>query len=226
MPALRSTLAAPARAGDTDNPETARRILVVIGHPIRDSLTHALAHAYTDAARTNASEVRVHDLAGERIPPTDSRDQLRVRDADTSHLAPVVRGFIDDLGWAEHVVVFFPQWWGTYPAVLKEYLDRVMLSGVAFRHKKWQLPHRMLSGRTARILMTADGPAWWNRMRFRNAAETSLARATFEYCGVRVTGIARFMQVRFSTPERRDGWLRRTAALGARDARVRVRARR
>jgi putative NADPH-quinone reductase len=205
----------------------ARRILVVVGHPIRDTLNHALAHAYTDAAHTNGAEVRVHDLAGERIPSTENTDQLRVRHGDTAHLAPIVRRYIDDLRWAQHVVVLFPQWWGTYPAVLKEYLDRVVLSGVTFRNRRGLLPLRMLTGRTARILMTADGPGWWNRMRYRNAAETSLARATFEYCGVRMAGVTRFMKVRFSTPERRAGWLVRAAALGARDARGRtaVRAR-
>ena len=108
---------------------------------------------------------------------------------------------------------------------LIEYLDRVVLSGVTFRNRRGLLPLRMLTGRTARLLMTADGPAWWNRMRYRNAAETSLARATFEYCGVRMTGITRFMKVRFSTPGRRAGWIARAAALGARDARVGVRGR-
>lgn len=196
----------------------ARRILVVIGHPIGGSLNHALAEAYSDAARAAGAEVRVHDLARGRVPATETREQLRVRDDDTAHLAPIVRGYVDDLRWAQHVVVLFPQWWGSYPAALKEYLDRVVLSGIAFRYRTGQLPHRLLTGRTARILMTADGPAWWNRIAYRNAAETSLARATFAYCGVRVVGIARFMKVRFSTSKRRARWLTRAAALGVRDA--------
>ncbi len=210
---LTSTAPSPATAA-TDG---ARRILVVIGHPIAGSLNHALAAAYVaEAERTG--EVRVHDLAAVRIPHTAPREQLRARDGDTTTLEPVVRGLIDDLVWAEHVVVFFPQWWGTYPAALKGYLDRVVLSGVAFRYRAGQIPRRLLTGRTARIVMTADGPAWWNRMRYRNAAETSLARATLEYCGIRVRGITRLMRVRFSTPEQRAGWLRDVARLGARDA--------
>lgn len=198
----------------------ARRILVVIGHPLADSLNHALADAYITAARAGGGDVRVHDLAGVRFARTDAIEQLRAWNGDTSPLDPVVRGLIDDLVWSEHVVILFPQWWGTYPAALKDYLDRVFLSGVAFRYKKGQIPIRMLTGRTARILMTADGPGWWNRMTYRNAAETSLARATLGYCGVKVRGITRFMKVRFSTPEQRAGWLRTTAALGAKDAAV------
>ncbi|QNO38370.1 NAD(P)H-dependent oxidoreductase [Protaetiibacter sp. SSC-01] len=211
------TLTSPTDTGTATTNHDPRRILVVIGHPIAGSLNHALAAAYVEHARP-AAEVRVHDLAAIRIPHTDAREQLRAWDGDTTPLEPVVRELIDDLVWAEHVVILFPQWWGTYPAALKAYLDRVVLSGVAFRYRTGQIPRRLLAGRTARILMTADGPAWWNRMRYRNAAETSLARATLEYCGIRVRGITRFMKVRFSTPEQRAGWIREAGRLGARDA--------
>ncbi len=207
-----------------DGPDSSRRrILVVIGHPIAGSLNHALASAYTDAVRVAGADVRTHDLAAIRLPHPDSRDQLRAWHGDTSTLDPTVQTLIDDLLWSEHLVVFFPQWWGTYPAILKAYLDLVFLSGVAFRYKKGQIPHRMLTGRTARIVMTADGPGWWNSSRYRNAAETSLTRATFEYCGMRVRGITRFMKVRFSTPAQRAGWLRRAGALGTADAGARRR---
>ena len=130
----------------------------MIGHPIPDSLNHALADAYIAAARDAGAEVRVHDLAVTRISDTTERDQLRAWNGDTTPLDETVRGFIADLDWAQHLVVLFPQWWGTYPAALKNHLDRVFLSGTAFRYKKGQIPHRMLTGRTARILMNPTKP--------------------------------------------------------------------
>lgn len=210
--------AAPDVAPDAAAPGI-RRILVVIGHPIADSLNHAFAASYVDAARDAGAEVRIHDLARIRLPHPETRDELRARDGDTSALDPEIQRLTADLRWAEHVTVFFPQWWGTYPGALSSYLDRVFLSGVAFRYRTGQIPTRLLTGRTARILMTADGPGWWNRMSYRNAAETSLARATFAYCGMRTRGITRFMRVRFSSPARRESWLRDAARVGRRDAR-------
>ncbi len=59
----------------------------------------------------------------------------------------------------------------------------------------------------------------------RSAAKTSLARTTLGYTGIRVRGITRFMQVRFSTPARRGRWLDTAAALGTRDARTLTRPR-
>jgi len=39
-----------------------------------------------------------------------------------------------DIHWAEHVVFVYPTWWGTYPALLKGFLDRVLTPGFAFIH--------------------------------------------------------------------------------------------
>lgn len=222
MPTTQLDATRPASAPGA---EAAQRILVIIGHPLAGSLNHALATAYIDSARLRGADVRVHDLAEIRISDTDSIDQLRAWNGDTTPLDETARGLIADLQWSSHLIVFFPQWWGTYPAALKNYLDRVFLSGIAFRYRKGQIPRRMLTGRTARIVMTADGPAWWNRLTYRNAAETSLARATLGYCGIRVSGTTRFMKVRFSTAEQRGAWLRAMARLGSRDGATRATSR-
>ncbi|MFF2272835.1 NAD(P)H-dependent oxidoreductase [Agromyces sp. NPDC058136] len=205
------------------------RVLVIIGHPNAGSFTHALAAAYAAGAvggagvaggpSAAADELRVIDLAERAFDPLPpDRAALRAPGGDTGHLEPRIRGFIADVDWAEHLVFFFPQWWGTYPAVLKAFLDRVMLSGTAFAYGRGHVSTRLLGGRTARLVMTMDSPAAWNRFVYRNAAETSLKQATLAYCGVRTIGITRFTPVRFSTPERRAGWLETAGRLGERDS--------
>lgn len=195
------------------------RILVIIGTPIAGSLNHALANAYVEAARDGGADVRVVDLANDPIPahPT-SRDQLRVP-RDGGALDPDVAAYVDDVRWADHLVFFHPQWWGTYPAALKAFVDRAFLSGFAFRYRERSaLSERLLAGRTARIVMTMDSPRLWNRFVYRNAAETSLKHAILAYCGVKTLGIARFTPVRFADEPAREGWIAETAKLGRRDA--------
>ncbi len=200
-----------------------QRILVVIGTPLPTTLNHALAYAYIDAARQGGAEVRVIDLANDPIPGHPrSREELRApRDENDRALAPEVDRYLADVRWAEHLIFFYPQWWGTYPAALKAFIDRVILSGAAFRYReKNALPKKLLVGRTARIVMTMDSPTWWNRLAYRNAAETSLKRAILGYCGVKTTGITRFSPVRFSDETTRSRWIARSAALGTKDAAV------
>ena len=203
------------------------RILVIIGTPTADSLNHALAGSYAAAASSAGAEVRIIDLARDPVPGTPiTRSELRMPrpdHPDDAPLPPEVAAYLDDVTWADHLVFFYPQWWGTYPAALKSFIDRVFLSGFAFRYRATgRLWDRLLTGRTARVVMTMDSPRLWNRLVYRNASETSLTRATLWYCGVRTVGVTRFGEVRHTELSTREGWLRHMARLGARDATARV----
>jgi NAD(P)H dehydrogenase (quinone) len=198
---------------------SASRILVVVGTPLAGSLVHALADAYVTAARDRGAEVRVVDFAVDPIPdhPRDRNELRAPRSERDLPLDPQVAAYLADLEWAEHVVILFPQWWGTYPAALKAYLDRVLLSGRVYRYRG-RLWDRLLTGRTARLVMTLDSPRLWNALVYRNAAETSLNRSVLWYTGIRSVGTTRFDEVRHSDPATRERWLRSMARLAARDA--------
>ncbi|MBF4561577.1 NAD(P)H-dependent oxidoreductase [Microbacterium sp. VKM Ac-2870] len=200
-----------------------RRLLVIVGTPVPDTLTHALAEGYASSARAAGAEVRMIDLAHDPIPDHPrTRNQLRAPRAgrtDDLPLDPDVARYVGDLFWADHIAIFHPQWWGTVPAALKAFIDRVFLSNATFRYRERSaLSDRLLTGRTARIIMTMDSPRLWNRLVYRGAAEASLSRATLGYCGVRTVGITRFTPVRFSDDTARRGWIERMARHGRADA--------
>lgn len=193
-------------------------VLVVVGHPLTGSLTHALAHAYADAARAAGAHVRVLDLATTPFPHDPARRaDLAAHDGTTDHLDPDVAALVAQVLEADHLVVLHPQWWGTYPAVLTAFLDRVLLPGIAFRYGAGALPRRLLHGRTARTVMTMDAPRAWNALVYRDAAGASLGRATLAFCGYRLVGRTTFPTVRTSTPARRERWLADVARLARRD---------
>lgn len=196
-------------------------ILVIIGTPLPGSYNHALADAYIAAAEAGGAAVRVIDLARDPLPavPT-SRAQLRMpRDQADDPLDPAVASYLEDVAWADHLVFLYPQWWGTYPGALKVFIDRVFLSGFAFRyHDSGRGWDPLLTGRTARLVMTMDSPRFWNRFVYRNAAETSLKNAVLRYCGVRTRGVTRLAGVRHTDEARRRAWLEQVARLASSDA--------
>lgn len=199
----------------------APRILVIVGTPFAGSLNHALARSYADAARAGGAEVRVVDLAADPVPghPSD-RDEVRLprTDADVP-LAPEVAAYVADVDWADHLVFFFPQWWGSLPGALKTWIDRVFVRGFAYRYRPTgRLWDKLLTGRSARIVMTMDSPTFWNAWVYRNAPIRSLRNATLEYCGVKVRGVTRLSEVRRSSEADRERWVRGMASLGATDA--------
>ena len=198
-----------------------KRIVIVIGHPFAGSFSHALAEKYRETATAAGSEVKVIDLASvtfEAIPR--NLNEVRVRGIDQlDELEPAVAAMVRDLNWADHIVFFYPVWWGTFPVVLKAFIDRTVLSGVAFRYgktgTKWE---KLWRGKTARIVLTMDAPPFWHKLTYRAPGENALRWATLWYVGVKTIGITRFAPIRFSTPEIREKWLTVASALGSKDA--------
>lgn len=200
------------------------KILVVIGHPIQRSFNHALADAYVTSARANGAEVDVIDLATDATPDHPrQRGDVRLPRADGPGEVDVhVRDYAERLRDADHIALFYPMWWGTYPAVLKQFFDRVLLSGDAYASRgdssSWV---RGLRGRTARIVHTADSPRLFTRLAYRDSSISSVKTATLWYTGIRTIGVRYLAPVRNSSPERRQRWLDRIARDGAADARRR-----
>lgn len=200
-----------------------KRITVVIGHPFADSLSHSLAGRYIEAAQAGGAEIRVIDLAGVEFTLSPKQlDDVRVRGLDSlGDLEPSIALMIGDMVWADHFAFFYPVWWGTYPAILKAFIDRVVLSGVAFQYgktgTKW---NKIWRGKTARLVMTMDAPSWWYKLTYRAPSENSLKWATLWYVGVKTIGITRFTPVRFSTAETRENWLKMAEKLGLGDSRT------
>lgn len=198
-----------------------QRIAVVIGHPRPASLNHALAERYAQAARDHGADVRIIDLATSNFPlSTADAALLQVGGPDDlERLGPDLADMARTVLWAEHLLIVHPVWWGTYPAVLKGFIDRVFLSGIAFKYRArgagWD---RLLAGRTARIIYTMDAPRWFNRLKYRRPGEMSLRNPLLWYCGIRTLGSTSFGPVRGSSSETRERWLVSASEHGRKDA--------
>ena len=179
------------------------RVLLILGHPRPDSLSGALAAAYAEGARRAGAvveELRVAELRFEPDVTTPSISQQAVEDD--------VRRAQELIAWADHLAFVYPTWWGTMPARLKGFLDRVLTPGFAFAEREdgrgWD---PLLKGKSAELLTTMDTPRWVYRWIFKAPGHNAMSRATLGFCGVEVSRIASFGPVRDSSPERRRGWI-------------------
>ena len=181
----------------------APHVLVVLGHPRKDSLCAALAAAYTRGAR-EAGAIVEELFAGEMA-----------FEPNVIHATPHLQALEPDIkraqqliSWAQHVVFVYPTWWGTMPALLKGFLDRVFMSGFAFREIEGGTGYApLLSGRTAQLITTMDTPPFVYRLFYRAPGNNALGKATLGFCGFTITRIMTFGSVRHSTPQSRGLWL-------------------
>lgn len=188
------------------------KVLVVLGHPRTDSLCGALAEAYSDGARAAGAEVRSLELATLEFDPyvhTPSPNQQSLeRDLEAAR---------DLVEWADHLAFVYPTWWGTMPALLKGFLDRIMMPGFAFRSCEGGTGYEgLLQGRSAQLITTMDTPPLIHRLLYRQPGTNAMARATLGFCGIRPVRSLMLGSVRDTDEAQREVWLQRARKEGLR----------
>lgn len=195
-------------------PPTASRALVLRAHPFTDSFSTALAEHWADGARASGAEVEAVDLHG-----LDFEPRLRAAHRHDQPLEPDLVRVRDAIADSAHLVIATPVWWGSTPAVLKGFIDRVFLPGWAYRVERGR-PVGGLAGRSGRLLLTMDAPGWWDRLVYRQSARRHLREATLRFCGVKPVAISTFTHIEGRSPAQREAMLRRAHAAGAADGRL------
>jgi putative NADPH-quinone reductase/1,4-dihydroxy-2-naphthoate octaprenyltransferase len=187
------------------------RCLLILAHPRRESLCGALFDACADGARQAGVECRELVLSEMPFDP-----DVHAPSPEQQPLEPDLQRAQQDIQWAEHLVFVYPTWWGTFPALLKGFLDRVLTPGFAFRHVTHDRWDKLLSGRTADLITTMDTPPLVYRFIYRAPGQQALVRATLGYCGIRSARTETFGPVIASDAGQRQQWLDRARSIGAR----------
>lgn len=107
------------------------RALVLYCHPCPESFTAAVRDTVLARLAAAGAEVRLTDLYARGFDPALSAAEHRGYLDSPGNRAPVARD-CDDLAWADTLIFVYPTWWYGLPAVLKGWLDRVLLPDVAF----------------------------------------------------------------------------------------------
>ncbi len=193
---------------------SSKKIVVLNGHPGDKSLSKSLSVAYGEAAEAQGHVVRWHDLSQMSFDMDHGDGGYKVSKPLEAPLAQ----FLEDLEWAEHVVMATPMWWGMVPAKLKGLFDRVLLPGRAFDTRTKQvsgLPTPLMTGKTARVFLTSDTPSVFLRLMYGNAIKKIISRQLFGFIGVKPTRFTAFAAATAAKDAKVDSWLKKAAALGA-----------
>lgn len=191
-----------------------KTILLVLGHPGGASFGRTLAEGYLRGAQKSGARVELLDL-GALTFNLDLSGGLH----DPAPLEPDLVAAQEAIARADHLVFVYPNWWGTYPARLKGFIDRTFLPGFAFQYQQSSpFPLKLLKGKTARLVVTMDGPGWWYRWAMGAGGDRALIKSTLGFCGVKTLGTyhADALRPRFGAPTERHR--RAVEAWGRRDA--------
>lgn len=102
--------------------------VLILGHPQAGSFNHAIASRYAEVARSNRQKVEVRDLYAMKFDPLLRDIERPQRRPGVS--SPDVRDEIALIERSDVITFVYPLWFGTPPAIIKGYIDRVF--GAAF----------------------------------------------------------------------------------------------
>lgn len=187
-------------------------ILIINGHPNKESFNHALAAAYRSGALKTGASVSQINISELNFNPNLAYGYTKRMD-----LEPDLLDSLEKIKAADHLVWIHPIWWGGMPAIMKGFIDRVFLPGLTFRHREnsvwWD---KLLTGKTARIITTMDQPAWYYRFFYGNPSIRQLKKCTLEFCGIRPVKVSTIGIIKTASPEQRQKWLNKIQLLGER----------
>ena len=108
-------------------------VAVVVAHPSADSYSHNLASRAVTGLLAAGHDVELLDLYGDGFRVAMSAEERDAYHGDTPICDPLVARYADVVQRAGALVFVYPTWWSSLPAILKGWLERVMVPGVSFR---------------------------------------------------------------------------------------------
>jgi NAD(P)H dehydrogenase (quinone) len=194
------------------------RALVVYCHPNPDSFNAAILALVVERLTQLGAEIRVNDLYARGFQPVLS-DPEWCRYLDTPTNTQPVAKDVQDLQWCDTLIFVYPTWWYGLPAMLKGWLDRVLLPDVAFLMP--DAGHRTIRPGLRHItrlgVFTTCGASWWLTQLIGAPGRRTLMRGVGLLCakGKRSAFVAHYLMDRSTEASRARHLARVSVAIDA-----------
>ncbi len=122
------------------------RVLTVVSHPRKDSLTFKVADRFVQGLADAGHDYEILDLHGIGFDPVLKGADEPDWSASVQTFSPEVETEIRRLKEHDALALIFPVWWWHLPAMLKGYIDRVWNNGFAYGANNLHHQHALWIG--------------------------------------------------------------------------------
>lgn len=189
-----------------------KKIFILLGHPDSETLSGYLADSYEKGATEAGHKVRRTNIGKLKFDPILHKGYKEIQT-----LEPDLIKVQENFKWADHIVILYPNWWCTMPALLKGMFDRMFLPGFAFRFsrkKSWKWD-KLLEGRSARIVILVGVQPFVERFLFGDFTN-ELARGILGFAGIKPVDITIFGPSERSSEKKKKSWHKKVENFGKR----------
>ncbi|MDH6265311.1 NAD(P)H dehydrogenase (quinone) [Rhizobium sp. SG_E_25_P2] len=159
------------------------RFLVVLAHPLKESFAAGVAATVREGLESKGHSVDFLDLYQEDFDPrltAAERGSYFSGAYDTSAVSP----YVARIKAADGLILVFPQWWFNLPAILKGFIDRVFVPGVAFENDAagGRIIPTLTNIRYFWCFTTTGSPWWIVHFYMGNPLKRQLKRGVAYFC--------------------------------------------
>jgi len=180
-------------------------ILIINGHPDKESLVSALFNKYTENVNLTRHNIKLLNLCEMKFDPV-LRFGLRKRmepDAEIEMSQELIK-------WADHFVFFYPIWFGAVPSLLKGWSERVFMPGIAYNMEGFRIK-KLLKGKTSHLVITSGSPVFFQVL--TGNIELKTMKRFLGFCGIKTILVDRLGMVKeeYQKAEKRGKFLEHIA---------------
>ncbi|WP_428624657.1 NAD(P)H-dependent oxidoreductase, partial [Sedimenticola sp.] len=159
------------------------KCLIVKAHPLPESLCSTLTQQATAVLQDKGHTVELEDLYAQHFDGAlteAERHSYYSGPYSSQQVASQIKRLLE----AEAVVLVFPTWWFSFPAILKGWFDRVWAPGIAYDHADEYGPIKpRLTQLRHMLAITSLGSPWWvDRLVLRQPVKRVLKTAIVGTC--------------------------------------------
>jgi len=156
------------------------KTLIIVANPNTDSFSFAIANKYKELASIKHHQVVILDLYRDK----NQQPFHYLIETEKEDVTKEMKYYQEKIKWADELIFVFPVWWGSMPAIMKNFIDWNFNSGFAFKYVKSR-PKGLLNNKTVKVFTTVGTPTLiYILSGAKKRLKNTLKKQIFEFCGM------------------------------------------
>jgi len=159
-----------------------KNILIIVANPKNDSFSFAMANQYKKISEEKNDIVEIIDLYKDE----NQQPFFTYENANKLVITQEMKYYQEKISNANEIVFVFPYWWGSTPAILKNFFDWNLSKGFAFEYVNSR-PKGLLQNKTVKVFTTTGAPYFIYMLTGANRRLKNMFKEQIiEFCGMKL----------------------------------------
>ena len=157
---------------------------IIFVHPWHGSFNKAILDTVIKNLEVEKKQYQLIDLIKDNFDPVLRENELKLYSQGKSD-DPLVNKYQLMLNSTKELIFIFPIWWYDVPAILKGFIDKVMLKGFAYEESTTGIRGRLNHIKRTAVITTSESPTWYLKLFARNPIENNFIKNTLKAIGLK-----------------------------------------